>query len=380
MGVGRHPTDRGCQLTPRVIGTAHGAERTVGAHRRRPVVPVREVAAITTALVLSGGGAKGAFEAGVVAAIEDAGIRPDVVSGTSAGALNAAAVACGIGADELIDLWCSMESGDVYRVRRDVHRLVRPLHLLGNPRRLLGRGWYSTSEHLLDSIGWTWLFHTAPLRRRLVELLGGEELPIVDDTVLVVACVDAATGELVRFTNVAPTGERAEPSYHEVTLTVDHLLASAAIPGVFAPVDVDGGTYWDGGLVANTPLTAAMGYDLETAFVVATGAVERTGHPPRSLGQAASRIIDHVMRFGMLKDMDHAQTVNALVEAAPDATPHRVVDLVPMVPGDEDRSGLGELLDFDPRRARQLIEHGREVAVEAIRGWRDGDGIGDWDV
>lgn len=351
-----------------------------GPYLRRERTPDAAGAPITTALVLSGGGAKGAFEAGVVAALDDADVRPTVVSGTSAGAINAAAVACGVPVDRLVELWSSLESGDVYRVRRDVHRLVRPFHLVSNPAALLGRGRYSTSEHLLDSIGWTWLFHTAPLRRRLVSVLGGEVLPIRDDMVLTVACVDAATGELVRFTNRAPTGDRADPGYRETTLTVDHLLASAAIPGVFAPVEVDGATWWDGGLVANTPLTAAMGYDPDVAIVVATGAVERTGQPPRSLGEAASQIIDHVMRFGMVKDMDHAQTVNELVAAAPDATRHRHVELVPVVPGDDDRGGLGELLDFDPRRARQLVDNGRRQATDAIRAWRDGDGIGEWDA
>lgn len=330
--------------------------------------------------MLSGGGAKGAFEAGVIAAVEEGGVRPDVVSGTSAGALNAAAVACGIDAAALAQLWTGLESGDVYRLRRDVHRLVRPLHLLGNPLRLLGRGWYSASEHLLDSIGWTWLFHMAPLRRRLVELLGGEELPIVDGMTLTVSCLDAASGELVRFTNAGPTGERDDGTYREVTMTIDHVLASAAIPGIFAPIEIDGGTWWDGGLVANTPLTAAMGYGPQTAIVVATGAVERTGQAPRSLGEAVSQIVDHLMRHGMVKDMDHAQTVNELVRAAPDATPHGHVDLVPVVPGDHDRSGLGELLDFDPRRARQLIDHGHRLGSEALRAWRAGDPIGDWDA
>lgn len=334
---------------------------------------------MATALVLSGGGAKGAFEAGVVAAVEEAGVRPTVLAGTSAGALNAAAVACGFGADRLADLWTSLESGDVYRVRRDVHRLFRPVHLLANPRRLLGRGPHATSEHLLDAIGWTWLLHTRPLRRRLVEELGGEVLPLRDDVVLAMPCVNAATGELVRFTNRLPD-DRPTAGHCEVELTVDHVLASAAIPGVFAPVEVEGGSWWDGGLVANTPLAAALAYRPDTAIVVATGAVERTGRAPRFLGEAASLIIDHVMRFGMVQDMDHAQTVNALARAAPEATHHRVVDLVPVVPDDRDRSGLGELLDFDPGRARQLVDHGHEVGADALRAWQDGASIGAWDV
>src|SRR5690606_31952538 len=125
-------------------------------------------------------------------------------------------------------------------------------------------------------------------------------------------------------------------------------------------------TWWDGGLVANTPMAAALGHRPDTAIVVAAGAVDQTGSPPRSLGEAASRIVDHIMRFGMVRDMDHAQTVNELVRAAPGATAHRDVQLVPVVPGDADRSGIGELLDFDPGRARTLIEHGRRQGAIAL--------------
>lgn len=288
-------------------------------------------------------------------------------------------MACGIPPDDLVDLWGSLESGDVYRVRRDVHRLVRPVHLLAHPDRLLGRGVHATSEHVLDSIGWTWLFHLGPLREQLVELLGDEVLPVRDGVTLTVACVDAASGDLVRFTNRAPGGDRAEPGFHEVELTVDHLLASAAIPAVFAPVEIDGRTYWDGGLIANTPLTAAVSYDPEVAFVVATGAVDRTGEPPRSLGQLASRIVDHLMRFSLVQDLDHAQTVNELVRAAPDATRHRVIDLVPVVP-ERVHTGIGELLDFDPARARELVAGGERKGAEAIRAWRAGEPIQRFEV
>ena len=326
---------------------------------------------MSTALVLSGGGAKGAFGAGVAAALADEGIDPDILAGTSAGALNAAAVACGL-TDELIDLWCGVESGDVFRPRFDVHTLLRPLHLLSHPDRLLGLGSHSTSEHLLDSIGWTWLFHLGPLRARLVDLLGGETLPIRDGVTLTVTCVQVGTGELVRFTNRPLPDHRVDPSYRVTTMTVDHLLASASIPGVFAPVEVDGGSYWDGGLGANTPLTAAMAHEPDTAFVVASGAIDREGQVPRSLGEAVSLMVDHLLRFGMLKDLDHAATVNELVRANPTATRHREVELVPIVP-DSPRAGLGELLDFDPAVAGILVEEGRREGHEALASWRSGE-------
>lgn len=323
---------------------------------------------MSVALVLSGGGAKGAFGAGVAAGLADAGVEPDIVAGTSAGALNAAGVACGL-TEELLALWEAVESRDVFRPRLDIHRLVRPVHLLAHPNRLLGWGGHSTSGHLLDSIGWTWLFHLGPLRERLVELVGGTELPVREDVTLTVVCVEVGTGELVRFTNRELPEHRRDPSYCVTNLTVDHLLASASIPGLFAPVAIGDDEYWDGGLGANTPLSAAMVHEPETAFVVASGAVDREGRSPGSLGQAVSLMVDHLLRFGMLKDLDHTETVNELVRANPAATRHREARLVPIVP-DDARSGLGELLDFDPAVARDLIADGRRAARDAVDRWR----------
>lgn len=318
------------------------------------------------ALVLSGGGAKGAFGAGVAAALEDAGIEPRVVTGTSAGALNAAAVASGLGADLLLELWTQLESRDVYRVRKDLHNLIRPWHLIRHPGRLIGRGPHTTTEHLLDAIGWDWLFDTAPMRERLCGVIG-ERIPVPDDRVLAVSCVDANTGELVRFSNRLPPNRPPE-NFRKVDLTVDHLLASAAIPAVFKPVEVDGTPYWDGGLVANTPLRAALPFEPDVAFVVASGAVDREVATPRSFGQTIGLMVDHLMRDAMVEDIDHAETVNELVRANPAATYHVEVELVPISPGDDD-IGFAHMLDFEPSVARDLIASGRRAGREAIGRW-----------
>ena len=318
-----------------------------------------------TALVLSGGGAKGAFEAGVIDGLLAGGVTFDVLSGTSAGGLNAAALAVGLPSSAIIDLWSGLESRDVYRLRRDIHRLLRPVHLLAHPDRLLGLGPHTTSEHLLDSIGWTWLFDLSPLRRRLVELVGGEVLPVQDDVVLSLSCIDAGTGELVRFANREPPPGRGDDKVVVTQLTVDHLLATAAIPGLFQPIEIDGVHLWDGGLIANTPLTGAVAYEPDEVFVVASGAVDREESAPRSLGQVVSSMVDHVLRYALLKDVDHTETVNDLVGHAPEATKHRHIAITTIVPTTE-RSGIGQLMDFEPARARELIDAGREAATRSL--------------
>lgn len=309
-------------------------------------------------LVLSGGGAKASFEAGVLAAVEAAGLHPQIVSGTSAGALNAAGLAAGFDAQHLAGVWTSLRDGDVFRLRRDVWRLPRPRGLVegGN---LAGR--------LLSKIGWTWYLDTAPLRRTLVEAFGGERLRVRDDLVVAVSAVEMATGELVRFTTAAPPPNRADPRFRVVDLHVDHLLASAAIPLVFRPGRVDGVDFWDGGLVANTPLAPALAYEPDTVIVVTTATRERPAPPPTHVGDALSLLIDNVTRHSLLNDLARAEVVNALVRAAPEATRAREVSFLVIEPTGLD---LGDGLRFDPRQAERNLEFGREVGQRALARWR----------
>lgn len=309
-------------------------------------------------LVLSGGGAKASFEAGVLAAIEDADLHPQVVSGTSAGALNAAGIAAGFDADRLAELWVSMRDGDVFRLRRDGWRLPRL-------RGLLHRG--NVAGRLLATVGWTWYLDTAPLRRSLVDALGGERVPVRDGLIMAVSAVETATGELVRFTNTPPPPHRTSPRYRVVDLHVDHLMASAAIPLAFRPGRVDGTDYWDGGIVANTPLAPALAYEPDTVIVVTTATRERPAQPPDHLGAALSLLIDNILRHSLLNDLARAQALNQLARAAPAATDAREVTFLLIEPTGLD---LGEGLRFNPGQAERNIVLGRELGERALAGWQ----------
>lgn len=320
---------------------------------------------VKIAMVLSGGGARGAFEAGVIEAFEAAGIVPEVISGTSAGAINATAMATGMPAAELTSLWCGLRSRDVYRVRLDVPRLLKPLELLANARaNLLDPP--SLAIQALEAIGWTWILDTAPLRRLLREQLGGEEIRVQGDKVLTVVAVEAVTGELVRFTNRPPV-DTTDPRYRTVDpLTVDHVLASAAIPVLFRPVSIGDGVYWDGGLGANTPLGAAVGHRPDVCFVVATGAMDRTASPPTSLSESISLLVDDLLRSSLVKDLEHAERINDLVRAVDGRTKYKPIDfrLIAPPPGG---AGVHEFLDFDHAQASVLVRQGREAGWKALR-------------
>lgn len=316
-------------------------------------------------MVLSGGGARGAFEAGVIEAFEQAGIVPEILAGTSAGAINATAMAIGMPAAELTTLWCGLRSRDVYRVRLDAPRLLRPLALLANARQNLFDP-PSLAIKMLEAVGWTWILDTSPLRELLREQLGCEEIRIQGGKVLTVVAVEAVTGNLVRFTN-RPPADSTDPRFATVApMTVDHVLASAAIPVLFRPVEIGDGMYWDGGLGANTPLGAAVGHKPDVCFVVATGAMDRMAVRPRSLSESISLLVDDLLRSSLVKDLEHAERINDLVRALGGETKYKEIDfrlIAPPAVG----AGVHEFLDFEQAQASVLIQQGREAGWTAIK-------------
>jgi NTE family protein len=185
------------------------------------------------AFVLSGGASLGAVEVGMLKALAADGITPDVLCGTSVGAVNAAFVAGHPGAqgiDDLAELW------------RSIHRRqVFPLHPLKGFLGFLGR-----ANHLVDPRGIEKLVDDHLTFDRL------EDAP----TPLHVVATDVITGR----DRVFSTGPAAPA-----------ILASSAIPGVFPPVVIDGQPYMDGGVTDNTPIAHAVTLDPDVIFVLPTG-------------------------------------------------------------------------------------------------------------
>lgn len=337
------------------------------------------------ALVLSGGGAPAAyFCAGVVQSLQHHGLLDAVrvVSGTSAGALNAAVVAAGLTTDEIEEMWADASLLDLGRPRLDVWRLIKWPNLLRWPEANL-------VQHALDSVGWTWLVDTERPRRWLASHLvasaeGDAEgqpdgrLPIRSGLAVVVSSVDHGTGRVVRFTNERPSrparnagDEQPEAlqasEYRAVELTVDHLLASAAVPLLLRPGCEAGREYVDAGLVANTPLPPVFDYEPDAAVVVAPANVSGSAPAPTSLGDAMGRLAENVARHALYSSYEHARTINAIVEQAPDAPVaqgKKQVDLRLIEPT-MDFTVTG-FLDFSPRVAAEVMQHGREQADKAL--------------
>jgi NTE family protein len=203
----------------------------------------RSTARKGTAFVLGGGGLLGAAQVGMLRALLESGVRPDVIVGTSIGAINGAAIAAqpdAEGLEGLVALWREVEASGVFSgsVIRRVSTLARTrthLHTNTPLRRLL-------EEHLLV--------------RRI------EDLP-------------------VRFECVAASIERAAERWFTDGPLIDAVLASAAVPGILPPVRIGDEHFIDGGIVNSIPVGRAVALSAKTVYVCHVGRIDRQLSVPR---------------------------------------------------------------------------------------------------
>lgn len=221
-----------------------------------------------TAVVLGGGGVLGAVQVGMVRALAEAGVRPDLVLGTSIGAMNGAVLA-GLPAEEAADrldaMWRSPAAQEVFSS--------------GPVRRLRELARTGVAVHSAD-----------PLRRALTEVLGEqriEDLPL-------------------RFMCCAASVEDAAEHWFEQGSVVDAVLASAAVPGLLPPAVVDGRHYLDGGLVNSIPLGRAIQLGADRVFVLQVGRIDQPLHPPERPWEVALVAFEIARRHRYARDLADA--------------------------------------------------------------------------
>lgn len=221
---------------------------------------------MVTAFVLGGGGVLGAVEVGMLRALLERDLVPDLVLGTSVGALNGAMVArqpdLGV-VERLTELWsATAESRDVYGDRpfRTVRRAM------------------STGTHIYSS---------QPLRTRLEEEFGEtriEDLP-------------------VRLEVCAASIERAAEHWFTSGPIVPAILASAAVPGLLPPAEVDGEHFLDGGLVNSIPVGRAVELGATRIFVLQVGRIDRPLKAPTRPWQVARVSFEVARRHRFMREM-----------------------------------------------------------------------------
>jgi NADPH-dependent 2,4-dienoyl-CoA reductase/sulfur reductase-like enzyme/predicted acylesterase/phospholipase RssA len=238
-------------------------------------------AAVQTVIVLQGGGALGAFECGVVKALEERNIHADLVAGVSIGAFNAAIIAANPGkaTHALEAFWRELSLDTLDIPNEELRRAISSLQSLmfGSPHFFRPR-WF---EPILSPgqlpTSWTSLYDASPLKTTLSKYVAFEKLR--DSPVrLLLTAVDVETGQLTIF-----------DSYVD-EITPEHVLASGSLPPGFSWTTIADRHYWDGGLVSNSPLDQVVevgGLTGKNVFVVNLWAHKRA--LPRSIPEVLGR-------------------------------------------------------------------------------------------
>jgi NTE family protein len=248
-------------------------------------------------LVLQGGGALGAYQAGVYEALCGAGIEPDWVIGTSIGAINAALIAGNTSEDRLPRLrefWKRVEQDSPFGNFSTFARGIRAFFV---PRPL---PWGGTQARIgLDQASY---YSTEPLRETLASLLSINALNSGGPR-LTVGAVNVRTSRMRYFDS------------RDEKLGIEHVMASGALPPAFPAIRINGEPYWDGGVYSNTPIEAVLDdKPRRDAVIFAVNVWQPTGPEPESIWQVmgrqkdvqyASRADSHIARQKQIHRLRH---------------------------------------------------------------------------
>jgi NTE family protein len=315
----------------------------------------------STGLLLTGGGARAAYQVGVLEAIADlrkaggagaTGSPFDIITGTSAGAINAAALACGaddfdLAVRRVAHVWRHFETHQVYR--------SDALSIMQTSARWLGMlslGWLISRSRrlrprsLLDNTPLTQLLQTMVPLERLPELIAQGQLQA-----LAVTASSYSTGEHVTFFEGSPhlqAWTRSQRLSVRDRITHQHLLASAAIPFVFPavvlPMQGEHEYFGDGSMRQTAPVAPAIHLGAHRILVIGasrlrepkgqTGAHTSRGYP--SLAHIAGHAMSSIFLDALAVDIERMQRINQTISLVPPearkASALRPIDLLVISP------------------------------------------------
>ncbi len=262
-----------------------------------------------TVMVFQGGGALGAYQAGVYHALHDAGIEPDWIIGTSIGAINAGLVAGNRPADRVVKLkefWRRMEQRGTF----DLPDWTGFPAALAYWKTLLGGipGFFSPNlgaflgAHVALGVDQAGYYTTAPLEETLRELI---DFSLIKQGTprLTVGAAHVRTSTMRYFDS------------RDGEIGVGHIMASGALPPAFPAIRIDGELYWDGGILSNTP--AEVIFDdrpRRSSLIFAVHLWNPTGPEPGTIWQVfnrhkeiqySSRVASHILRQRQMHRMRH---------------------------------------------------------------------------
>ena len=243
------------------------------------------------ALLLQGGGALGAYQAGVYKGLSEARLEPDWVAGISIGAINAALIAGNPPerrVERLREFWHRVSAQLPFIPHASIDSMRPMLYQMSTASAFLfGVPGFFTPRMvppqlaLEGSLGALSFYDTMPLKATLEELVDFALINRNDGVRLSLGAVDLRSGNSVYFDSKT-TPIRAE-----------HVLASGALPPGFPPVPIDGELYWDGGIVSNTPLWYVLDADSRmNALIFQVDVFSGAGELPKNLAEVQERAKD----------------------------------------------------------------------------------------
>lgn len=280
-----------------------------------------------TALVLTGGGARAAYQVGVLLAVAKLSNNRrqnpfPILCGTSAGAINATSIACladnfGKAVSVLASFWRNMHAGDIYR--------ADPLGI-----GISGAHWLTTM-----TMGWLIrnpprsLLDNAPLRELLTRHLDfrGIERSIAKGALhaLSVSASGYESGDNINFFQGHPSAQpwrRVQRIGIRSDIGVDHLLASSAIPFIFPATKIHREYFGDGSMRQLAPISPAIHLGAERVLIVGAGRKNEhqerrrvDGHP--SLAQIAGHALSSIFLDSLAVDIERMQRINRTLSAIP---------------------------------------------------------------
>ncbi len=325
------------------------------------------------ALVLPGGGARGAFQVGVLKAIAELlpgnSVNPfNILSGTSAGAINATVIASKarrfrLATAELERVWGGFHSAQVFDSSATT-MFKSSLHWMA--ALVFGGLGVKNPKSLLDN---------SPLRALLEKNVKFSRIrSAIDRGYLDALAVTAAGYSSARSVSFFQAREgmlpwqRTRRTGVRVPINLDHLMASIAVPMIFPPTQIRGEYYGDGAMRQATPLSPAVHLGADRILII--GVRDEVASPAAdpnspaefpSFGQIAGYMLDTLFLDGVYSDMERLSRINDLLDACPPeyrqgtAARMRPIDTMIVVPSRDLRAIAAEHIGELPRSVRLLL-------------------------
>ncbi len=368
---------------------------------------------IKRVLVLSGGGGRGAYQVGVCQVLAKMNWKPDMVVGNSIGSTNGAifiAPAQYSGAKQLEIAWSTDILNDKLHavtaseewspLARNILAAAIPLlRTLEEPpvRSLVDKPWAKltrairgelpeSERALLDPIEWLLskirdglekglarppIMRREGWRKALQKHVDFERISAPDAPYFGVAVTDVATGDLHMFWNRVPRGVKGGASQVNPDQLIDSVLASSSIPGIYDSVELNGRYWWDGALMANTPIAPVIDIGVDTIeeiiVVLMTPWIEEAqnqGLPMDGQGPAihgkAPTVLDALERFF---DWMMLAPLRSELRHLNEEQRKKIKIIAP-----KKLQGVVQMIDYDREEIEALIAQGKQDAEKMLRG------------